>query len=170
MDKPRVGCARKQRIRQIALASSAAVVVGVLGWAVSRLEPAAPSVNSAVVFTDSVKRGEMLRQVRGIGTLVPETIVVIAASDAGRVELRHVQPGQDVRPSTALLELSSPQVEQEYLDAEAQLKGPKLTWRTSKPSLRTRGSTKTPLPLSLRASICNRKRSTTRTSSWQVRA
>ena len=123
MDKPRVGYARKKRIRQIAVASSAAIVVLVLGWMVSRLEPAAPSVDSAVVFTDTVKRGEMLRQVRGIGTLVPETIVVIAASDAGRVERRHVQPGQAVRPSTALLELSSPQVEQEYLDAEAQLKG-----------------------------------------------
>ena len=123
MDKPRVGYARKKRIRQITVASSAAIVVGALGWAVSRLEPAAPSVDSAMVFTDTVKRGEMLRQVRGIGTLVPETIVVIAASDAGRVERRHVQPGQAVRTSTVLLELSSPQVEQEYLDAEAQLKG-----------------------------------------------
>ncbi len=123
MDRPRVGYARRKRIRQIAIASSAAIVVGVLGWAIYRLEPAAPSVDSAVVFTDTVKRGEMLRQVRGIGTLVPETIVVIAASDTGRVERRYVQPGQAVRPSTALLELSSPQVEQEYLDAEAQLKG-----------------------------------------------
>lgn len=122
MDKPRVGYARKKRIRQIAVASSGAIVVVALGWAVTQLEPAAPSVESAVVFTDTVKRGEMLRQVRGIGTLVPETIVVIAASDAGRVERRHVQPGQAVRPSTALLELSSPQVEQEYLDAEAQLR------------------------------------------------
>ena len=122
MDIPRVGYARKKRIRQIAVASGAVMVVGALGWAISRLEPAAPSVDSAVVFTDTVKRGEMLRQVRGIGTLVPETIVVIAASDAGRVERRYIQPGQAVRPSTALLELSSPQVEQEYLDAEAQLK------------------------------------------------
>ena len=123
MDKPRVGYARKKRIRQIAIASSAVIAVVAFGWMVFRLEPAAPSVDAAVVFTDTVKRGEMLRQVRGIGTLVPETIVVIAAADAGRVERRHVQPGQAVRPSTALLELSSPQVEQEYLDAEAQLKG-----------------------------------------------
>ena len=122
MDKPRVGYARKKRIRQMAAGAAGLVGVAGLAWALSRLEPAAPGVDSAVVFTDTVRRGEMLRQVRGIGTLVPETIVVIAASDAGRVELRRVQPGQSVQPGTVLLELSSPQVEQEYLDAEAQLK------------------------------------------------
>ena len=122
MDKARIGYARRKRIRRIVLGSVAATACLALAWVVSRIEPAAPSVDAAVVFTDTVERGEMLRQVRGIGTLVPETVVVIAASDAGRIERRLVQPGQSVAPYTVLLELSSPQVEQEYLDAEAQLR------------------------------------------------
>lgn len=122
MDKPRFGYARKKRTRQIAACSAALMVVAGLAWTLSRLDPAAPSVNSAVIFTDTVRRGNMLREVRGVGTLVPELIVVIAASEAGRVERRHVQAGQSVRADTILLELSSPQVEQEHLDAAAQLK------------------------------------------------
>ena len=122
MDKARIGYARRKRIRRIVLGSVAATAFLAVAWVVSRIEPAAPSVDAAVVFTDTVERGEMLRQVRGIGTLVPETVVVIAASDAGRIERRLVQPGQSVAPHTVLLELSSPQVEQEYLDAEAQLR------------------------------------------------
>ncbi len=122
MDKPRVGYAKRKRARQIAVGITALIAALALVWILSRIEPAAPGVDAAAVFTDTVERGEMLRQVRGIGTLVPETVVVIAASDAGRVERRHVQPGQPVDPGTVLLELSSPQVEQEHLDAEAQLR------------------------------------------------
>lgn len=122
MDKARVGYARRKRIRRIVLGSVAGTAFLAVAWVVSRIEPAAPGVDAAAVFTDTVERGEMLRQVRGIGTLVPETVVVIAASDAGRIERRLVQPGQSVAPGTVLLELSSPQVEQEYLDAEAQLR------------------------------------------------
>ena len=122
MDKPRVGYARRKRILRIAVWSGSLIGVATVAWMVSRLEPAAPGVDVNVVFTDSVKRGEMLRQVRGIGTLAPETVVVIAASDAGRVERRYVQPGQPVNPATVLLDLTSPQVEQEYLDASAQLR------------------------------------------------
>jgi len=122
VDKARVGYARRKRIRRIVLGSVAGTAFLAVAWVVSRIEPAAPGVDAATVFTDTVERGEMLRQVRGIGTLVPETVVVIAASDAGRIEQRRVQPGQSVAPGTVLLELSSPQVEQEYLDAEAQLR------------------------------------------------
>ena len=122
MDKPRVGYAKQKRIRRILAASVATVAFLGIAWAVSRIEPAAPAVEAAVVFTDTVRRGQMVRQVRGIGILVPETVVVIAASDAGRVERRFVQPGQPVGPGTVLLELSSPQVEQEHLDAAAQLR------------------------------------------------
>lgn len=93
-----------------------------LAWVLARLEPAAPSVDSSGVYLDTVKRGQMVRQVRGIGVLVPKTIVFIPASDAGRVVRRLVQPGQPVEPGTVLLELSSPHLEQEYLDSAAQLK------------------------------------------------
>lgn len=122
MDKPREGYSRKKRIRLFTATAAAVVCVGAVVWALSRLEPAAPSVDSAAVFTDRMEQGEMLREVRGIGTLVPEVVVVIAAADEGRVERRHVQPGQAVRPRTILLELGSPQVDQEHLESEAQLK------------------------------------------------
>ena len=123
MDKLRpASVKRRKQIRRLVAAGAAVIGVGMAAWALSSLEPAPPSVESAAVFTDTVRRGEMLRQVRGIGVLVPEEIVVIGASDAGRVERRQVQPGQPVGPGTILLELSSPQIEQEYLDAEAQLK------------------------------------------------
>ena len=123
MDKPRVGYAKQKRIRRIIAGSLTVAAVLGMAWAVSRIEPAAPRVDAAVVFADTVKRGQMVRQVRGIGTLVPETVIVIAASDAGRIERRFIESGQAVVPGTVLLELSSPQVEQEYLDAAAQLRG-----------------------------------------------
>ena len=122
MDKRRVGYAKQKRIRRIIAGSLTVAAVSGLAWAVFRIEPAAPRVDAAVVFADTVKRGQMVRQVRGIGTLVPETVIVIAASDAGRIERRFIESGQAVVPGTVLLELSSPQVEQEYLDAAAQLR------------------------------------------------
>ncbi|MCY4535555.1 MAG: RND transporter, partial [Bryobacterales bacterium] len=73
MDKPRVGYAKRKRIRRAIAGAIAAVALLAVAWAVSRIEPAAPGVDAAVVFTDTVKRGQMIRQVRGIGTLVPET-------------------------------------------------------------------------------------------------
>ena len=122
MDKPRVGYAEKKRVRRAIAALAALLAIATVGWLVSRIEPAAPTVDTTAVFTDTVERGELLRRVRGIGTLVPETVLVIAATDEGRVERRLVQPGQQVGPATVLLELSSPQVAQEHLDAEAQLR------------------------------------------------
>ena len=73
MDKARIGYARRKRIRRIVLGSVAATAFVALAWVVSRIEPAAPSVDAAVVFTDTVERGEMVRQVRGIGTLAPSS-------------------------------------------------------------------------------------------------
>lgn len=122
MDKPRDGFKQKKRNRLIAATAAALLCAGGMAWALFQIEPAAPSLDASAVFTDKVQRGEMLRQVRGIGTLVPEVVVVIAATDEGRVERRHVQAGQAVHSSTILLELGSPQVDQEYLESEAQLK------------------------------------------------
>ncbi len=122
MDKPRVGYAKQKRILHFIAGSLTMVAALAMAWAVSRIEPATPRLDAAVVFTDTVKDGQMVRQVRGIGTLVPETVIVIAASDAGRIERRFIESGQAVVPGTVLLELSSPQVEQEYLDAAAQLR------------------------------------------------
>jgi multidrug resistance efflux pump len=89
--------------------------------AVGSLDPAAPSVSRATVFTDSVQRGTMLIQVRGPGTLVPEQIRWISALTAGRIERKLVEPGTFVEPGTIILEMSNPDVQLEALEAERQL-------------------------------------------------
>jgi HlyD family secretion protein len=99
-------------------AALAVVVATAFLW---RLEPAAPTVDRATIWTDSVRRGEMVRQVRGPGTLVPEQARWIVAATPGRIERIHVQPGQAVEPGTVLLELSNPDVQVEGLNAERQL-------------------------------------------------
>lgn len=123
MDIPRAkSAARNRRLRRILYAFVSIVAVALITLGVSRLKPAAPSVERSTVWTDTVKRGEMLRQVRGNGALVPEDIRVIAASTAGRVERILVQPGMAVNAGTVLIELSNPELAQEALDAEYEVK------------------------------------------------
>lgn len=96
-----------------------AIVLITIG--LSRLKPAAPTVERATVYIDTVKRGPMLRQVRGLGTLVPEDIRWIPAVTNGRVERIVVFPGAQVKPDTVILELSNPEQAQATLEAESQL-------------------------------------------------
>ena len=109
---------KKKRIRNGLIAAGAVLLV-TLG--LSRLKPAAPTVERATVLVDTVKRGELLRQVRGLGTLVPEEIRWIPAQ-RGRVERIVLQPGTEVKPDTVILELSNPELELQALDAESQLR------------------------------------------------
>lgn len=102
-------------------ALAGAVVLVLITAALWRLEPAAPAVDRATIWTDTVQRGEMVRQVRGPGTLVPEQARWVVAQTAGRVERVFVQPGEAVDPGTVLMELSNPDVQVEGLDAERQL-------------------------------------------------
>ena len=120
MDVPRAGVAKKKRQKRIIMIS--AVVLGLIlaTFGLSRLKPAVPSVDRSTVWIDTVKRGPMVRQVRGLGTLVPEEIRWIAAITEGRVEKIIVRPGAHVEPDTVLLELTSPEVEQAARDAELQ--------------------------------------------------
>lgn len=113
---------RNRRLRYALFAVLGVAVVVVMTVALSRLKPAAPSVDRSTMWTDRVKRGQMLRQVRGLGTLVPENIRIIAASSEGRVEQVFVQPGTSVDPGTVLISLSNPQLEQEAIDAEFQVR------------------------------------------------
>lgn len=89
--------------------------------AIAGLEPAAPAVERETLFVDTLRRGTMIRQVRGPGTLVPEQIRWIPAVTAGRVEQKLVQPGTVVGSGTVLVELSNPDVQLESLEAERQL-------------------------------------------------
>jgi HlyD family secretion protein len=123
MDVPRKSGSRKRRIRQIIYAVTGLVVILVITLGVSQLKPAAPSADGGTLWTDTVKRGSMLRQVRGLGTLVPEEVRWIPAASEGRVESILVQPGANVSAGTVLIVLSNPELEQQTLDAETQLKG-----------------------------------------------
>lgn len=109
---------RRKKIRRITIGASIVVVVVLITLGLSRLKPAAPTVDLGTVLTDTVKRGEMLRQVRGLGTLVPEDIRWIPATTDGRVERIVVRPGTTVTPDTVIIELTNPRVEQEAHDAD----------------------------------------------------
>ena len=109
---------RKKKIRRAIYGAAALVVIILITVGVSRLKPAAPSVDRATVWVDTVKRGQMLRQVRGSGTLVPEDIRWISATTQGRVERILLRPGAQVTPTTVILELSNQDLEQAVKDAQ----------------------------------------------------
>jgi HlyD family secretion protein len=115
--------ARNKRIRQIVIGATALVAIALITVALSRLRPAAPTVERGTVWVDAVKRGPMVRQVRGLGTLVPEDIRWIPAATSGKVERIVVYPGTAVKADTIILVLSNPTQTQALLEAEQQLKG-----------------------------------------------
>jgi HlyD family secretion protein len=121
MDIARPSNARQKRLRRIAFATAGVIVVSLVSVLLARLKPAAPTVEAATVWRDTVKRGSMLRQVRGLGTLVPEDIRWIPATTQGRVERIILRPGTVVAADAVILELSNPQLEQEVQDAELKL-------------------------------------------------
>ena len=122
MDIVRTDLLRKKRKRQALVVVAAVLAVALLTLGVSQLKPAAPVVDAATLWDDTVKRGPMLRQVRGTGTLVPEEIRWIPAATDGRVERILIQPGARVSATTVLLELSDPEQVERTLNAEWQLR------------------------------------------------
>lgn len=110
--------AKKKKIRRTIYATAAAVVVILITVGVSRLKPAAPSVDRAAVWVDTVKRGPMLRLVRGSGTLVPEDIQWMNTTTSGRVERIVLRPGAIVAPGTVILELSNPELQQSVTEGQ----------------------------------------------------
>jgi multidrug efflux pump subunit AcrA (membrane-fusion protein) len=107
----------------------------VITVALMRLKPAAPSVDKATLWPGTVERGPMLRDVRGLGTLVPETILLIPAATDGRVDKRYLLPGTPVQANTVIFDMSNPELQQSTLDAEYQLKGAEATLEQTKASL-----------------------------------
>jgi RND family efflux transporter MFP subunit len=124
MDIAREDLAEKRRRKRIILASSGAGLVLLITLGLSRLKPAAPTVEKGTPWIDTVKRGPMVRQVRGPGSLVVESegIRVISAQTDGHVERIALQPGSKVEPGTVLLEMSNPELSRDALDAEQSLK------------------------------------------------
>jgi HlyD family secretion protein len=123
VDIARPDVKRKKRIRQAVYVLAALILIPLVTYALHTLKPAAPTVDKGVVWTDTVKRGSMLREVRGLGTLVPETIRLIPAATDGQVEERYLLPGVPVKANTAILLLQNPELQQAALDAEYQQKG-----------------------------------------------
>ena len=132
MDIARPEFKLQKRRRQIILASMAIVVLVGITIGVSRLKPAAPSVERGTVWTDTVKRGPMLRQVRGLGSLIPsqEAVRQIPAETEATVVRIHKLPGSQVKADTVLLEMSNPQAEQAAVDAELQLKAAEAEYQS----------------------------------------
>ena len=122
MDIQRPSNARAKKIRRIIYASIAAIFLAGVTLGVSRLRPAGPTVDKATIWTDEVKRGPMIRDVRGIGTLIPEDIRWIAAQTDSRVDRIVLHPGAIVKPDSIILELSNPELQRDVLDAQFELK------------------------------------------------
>lgn len=112
---------KRKRLRQAGYAAVGALVVIGVTIALARMEPAAPTVERATVLVDTVKQGSIVRQVRGLGTLVPEDTRWLPSTTDGRVERILLRPGAQVAPNSVILELSNPQVEQEALNAKLAL-------------------------------------------------
>ena len=135
MDVPRAGVAKKKKQKRIMMIAGGVLALIVITFALSRLKPAVPSIDRSTVWVDTVKRGPMVRQVRGLGTLVPEEIRWIAARTEGRVDKIVVRPGAHVDPDTVIVELTSPEVEQAARDAELQYKAAEAELTTLKATL-----------------------------------
>lgn len=112
----------KKRIKTAILIVVGLAAVGGITYGLAKLKPAAPTIDKATAVIETVKRGEMVRDVRGNGTLVPEITRWVPAPAQGRVEKINLQAGVEVDASTVLVELSNPQMEQVALDADFQVK------------------------------------------------
>jgi len=137
------------------LAAGAVVLVTVF---LTSLKPAAPTVDRATLWVDSVRRGEMVREVRGPGTLVPEHIRFITALAAGRVDRVLAQPGQHVKPGTVLLDLSNPDVQIQALQAEQQLAAARAELVSQRTNLENQRLTQTGVVATTRTEYFNAKR------------
>ena len=112
----------KKRARPVILIVVGVIAVGGISFGLSKLKPAAPTLDRSTAVIDTVKRGQMVREVRGIGTLVPQLVRWVPAPAEGRVEKIPLQAGVVVGYDTVIAELSNPKMEQEAMDAEFQVK------------------------------------------------
>ncbi len=126
---------RKKKIRRGIYGVLALVGVILVTVGVSRLKPAAPGIERGTVWVDTVKRGQMLRQVRGSGTLVPEDIRWIPATTQGRVERILLRPGAQVTPDTVILELSNPDLQQAVREAQLAFQSAQASYENRKAEL-----------------------------------
>ncbi len=137
MDKPREGAARKRMIRRIIYGAIVVCAIPLITLGLNRLKPAAPPVERATVWIDEVKRGSMLIDRRGLGTLKPEEMLFIQAPTDGRVEKIIIHPGTPVKADTVIVEMSNPQLQLDALDSEWQVKSAEATYKDLRVKLAT---------------------------------
>lgn len=132
MDIARPEFKTQKRRRQLFILAAVISGVAAVSIGVSRLKPAAPTVERGTVWTDKVKRGPMLRQVRGLGTLVTnqEAVRQIPAETEATVVRIHLLPGSQVKAETILLEMRNPQTEQAAVDAQLQLQAAEAEYQS----------------------------------------
>jgi HlyD family secretion protein len=135
MDVKREGAKRRRRIKAILFSIVVLTSMSFAGWRISLLKPAAPAVELATVWPDTVKRGNMLLEVRGLGTLVPEDILWIQAQFDSQVSRILTQSGDEVKPDTVLLVLTNPQMEADANDFEWQTKQAEANYQDLKVKL-----------------------------------
>jgi HlyD family secretion protein len=128
---------RNMKIKRVLFIVAVLVVGSIATVGLSRMKPAAPSVDRATTWTDTVKRGEMLRQVRGLGTLVPENVRWIPATMDGVIEEIKTRPGDSVDAQTVILVLSNPDVVQRATESELQLRGAEADLANLRATLQT---------------------------------
>ena len=128
---------RKKKQMRIVYGAAGLIVIALITLAVARLKPAAPSVERATVWIDTVKRGPMTRQVRGSGTLIPEDIRWIPATTQGRVERILLRPGAEVKPDTVILEMSNPDLQQSVKDAQLAFQSAEAAYLNKKADLQS---------------------------------
>src|SRR5437660_12332849 len=139
MDIARPEFKQQKRRRQIIWMAIGIVCLGAVTIGVSRLRPAAPEVERSTVWTDTVKRGSMLRQVRGLGSLIPSqefTRQIPAETEATVIRILKL-PGSEVQADTILVEMSNPQVEQAAVDARLQLKAAEAEYQSLRVKLQS---------------------------------
>ncbi len=139
MDIPRgKEVARRRLIGRLMWIGAAVIAIPLITWGLSRLKPAAPTVERATVWIDTVKRGEMERQVHGPGTLVPEDVLWIPAAFDGHVDKIYHLPGSVVRPNDVLIVLSNPDMQLAAADLEWQVKAAEANYTDLKIQLQTK--------------------------------
>src|SRR5664280_1295952 len=135
MDIPRKDAARKRLIRRIAIGAVVLVAIPAITIVLSRLKPAPPGIDRSIVWIDAVKRGPIVLEVRGLGTLVPEETMLIPATTDGRVQRILIYPGTPVKADSIVMILTSQELETQLLDAEYGLKAAEADYANLKVTL-----------------------------------
>jgi HlyD family secretion protein len=128
MDVPRKSAAKKRLIKRIIFGVVILAAIPAITILLGRLKPAAPGVELSTLWPDTVRRGPMVREVRGLGTLVPEDTLLIPATTDGRIEKILIKPGTQVKPDSIILIMTNPELQTALLDAEYSLKAAEASY------------------------------------------